>query len=367
MVPEIGRRRSQRRRIPAGHHQRHSGFLEDRGRSAGAGGIPFGLREVMDGVADIVGLNAQAKGLALLLDMPRELPTLVGDPSRLRQVLLNLGQNAVKFTERGEVNLTVRVLRQDAATARMRFEVEDSGIGMSREMQLRLFRPFTQGDASINRRYGGTGLGLSISQRLVRMIGGDIDVHSVPGQGSRLGFELQFPLQGQAQEMPGACAGRPVASARCTPAVGGRQPHQPGNRRVVAGQRWRFGRGRLQRPEGTRAARTLRFDCVLMDCEMAVLDGYEATRRLRQRPHLRELPVIAMTANALVGDREKALTAGMNDHIAKPIDVDKMHATLALWVCVAAPRARVTCDEGRTTVRAGSPACPASPAGSSTR
>ncbi|MEP6872813.1 MAG: ATP-binding protein [Burkholderiales bacterium] len=296
--------------------------------------IPFDLREVMDGVLDIVGLNAQAKGLALRLELPPGLPTaLVGDPSRLRQVLMNLGQNAVKFTERGEVTFTVRVLESDAAAAHLRFEVQDTGIGMPSDVQQQLFRPFTQGDASTSRRYGGTGLGLTISHHLVSMMGGDIDVESAPGQGSRFGFDLHCSLQREAQA-------KRVSPPPADPSVL-RGAHMllvednPINREIAESLLHSAGVTVAVACNGQEALEMLargRYDGVLMDCQMPVLDGYEATRRLRREPQWQDLPVIAMTADALVGDRERALAAGMNDHIVKPIRVDEMYGTLARWV-----------------------------------
>ena len=295
--------------------------------------IPFDVREVIRGVADHLGRSAPARGRALRLDLPPELPaSLVGDPSRLRQVLLNLGQNAVKFTEHGEVAFTVRIVEREAAVVRLRFEVQDTGIGMSNDVQKQLFRPFTQGDASISRRYGGTGLGLTICQRLVGMMGGDIDVHSVPGQGSQFGFELRFPLHGQEQQAPVYAPEDPsqlrgahlllVEDNAINSEIAQWMLENAGITVGVA----RNGEEALEMLERER------YDGVLMDCQMPVLDGYEATRRLRRQPRWQDLPVIAMTANALVGDREKALAAGMNDQIAKPIVIEEMYDTLVRWV-----------------------------------
>jgi PAS domain S-box-containing protein len=302
--------------------------------------IPFDLRQVVEGVADIVDLTAQAKGLALHIELPAQLPAaVVGDPSRLRQVLLNLGQNAVKFTEQGSVTFRVQLLRQEAAAVRLRFEVQDTGIGMPDEVQRQLFQPFTQGDASISRRYGGTGLGLTISHRLVHMMGGDIDVHSTLGQGSCFGFELRLPVQPQAAAGP-----RPAAAADPSVLRGVRLllvEDNDINREIAESLLQDVGVEVKVACNGQEALEILereRFDGVLMDCQMPVLDGYEATRRLRRQPQGQGLPVIAMTANALSGDRDKALAAGMDDHIVKPIDVDQMYATLARWVRPSAPR-----------------------------
>jgi signal transduction histidine kinase/DNA-binding response OmpR family regulator len=445
--------------------------------------IPFSLGDVADNVVSVLSMKADEKGLELLLDVPLQLPmVLLGDPSRLGQVLLNLGNNAVKFTEGGEIVMVVRMLEQDGASARLSFEVRDSGIGMSAEQQQRLFQPFMQADASTSRRYGGTGLGLAISQHLVHLMGGELAVESEPTRGSRFRFELRFAIptgqtlrsqhwsddalrgtrvlvvddnaaarqlhvamsealglrvdaaasgeealarvgeadaSGQPYElllmdwkMPGmdgvACAQalvqaslhhlapfvimatafdreevrqrlaerrleagalltKPVTPSTlldaCATALGRtrlvptrRARHEQAladHRTALAGTRIllvednvinqelavdllrRTGVAVSVAGDGHEALEILareRFDAVLMDCQMPVLDGYAATRAIRLQPTLRTLPVIAMTANAMVGDREAVLAAGMNDHIAKPIDVDEMFVTLARWV-----------------------------------
>jgi CheY-like chemotaxis protein/HPt (histidine-containing phosphotransfer) domain-containing protein len=397
-------------------------------------------------------------------------------------VLLNLGNNAVKFTDSGEVVVTVQVAEQDDASVRLRFEVRDTGIGMSAEQQQRLFQPFMQADASTSRRYGGTGLGLAISRHLVHLMGGELAVESEAGRGSRFFFELGFGLQSGAAgsprrideslrgirvlvvddnatarellaamseafglqvdtaaggeaalacveqadandvpyqlllldwRMPGMdgvdCAqalaersalrhpapvvlmatafGRdavrqrlaelelqvgalltkpvtpsalldafsialghaPLAPTRSARRAEAHLDHRralagahillvednPFNREVAVDLLGRVGVVTTVACDGQEALDLLslqRFDGVLMDCQMPVLDGYAATRALRRRPELQDMPVIAMTANAMVGDREAVLAAGMNDHIAKPIVVDDMFATLARWM-----------------------------------
>jgi len=443
--------------------------------------IAFSLEDVMDGLGNLVGMNAAEKNLELLFVLPPTLPTaLVGDPTRLRQVLLNLGNNAVKFTERGEVAIAIEVVERQARSVRLRFEVRDTGIGMAPDEQQRLFQPFSQSDSSTSRRYGGTGLGLSISRHLVRMMGGDIEVESALGSGSRFHFTLGFELQPEPAWPPlpsqdalrgrrmlvvddNACArgvladmsaalgleadtaadgqdalrkvgladasGKPydlvlldcgmpgLDSLECAHQLSQREhPHRLSTVLMVTAASRDEVQNRLTEDLGVgallskpitpsvlfdacgqvlglsvpRATRTTereealrrdqarlrgaqillvednainreialavlrragmvvsvaydgqealdmlgqeRFDGVLMDCQMPVMDGYAATRALRQQPQWRDLPVIAMTANALVGDRDKVLAAGMNDHIAKPIKVDQMFATLARWI-----------------------------------
>jgi PAS domain S-box-containing protein len=446
--------------------------------------IPFNLSDVMDNFANMVGAKADERGLELLFVEPPQLPTtLVGDPSRLGQVLLNLGNNAVKFTEHGEVVVAIEVVERDSTSVQLRFEVRDSGVGMSIEQQQRLFQPFSQADASTSRRYGGTGLGLAISLHLVQLMGGVMGVESRPGQGSRFHFSLRFGLHqgGAAQPVAlldeglrnarvlivddNACAREVLADmsaslglkadtavdgwdalrqieraeerdepyalllldwkmpgmdgVECASVLSGRERQRHAAPAVlmltafsrddvlrrlderqltvgalltkpvtpstlldacstalgVASYRPARTARREQASLGHRAnligARILlvednpinqelasdilsragivvtvacngqealdmldrdQFDGVLMDCQMPVMDGYAATRALRQRPQLQDLPVVAMTANAMIGDRDKVLAAGMNDHIAKPIVVEDLFATLARWV-----------------------------------
>ena len=445
--------------------------------------IPFNLGDLMEGLGSLVGMNAEDKGLELLFALPPHLPqALVGDPSRLRQVLLNLGNNAVKFTERGEVVITIGIVEQQAGAIVLSFEVRDTGIGMTPEEQQRLFQPFMQSDSSTSRRFGGTGLGLSISRRLVRLMGGEISVESAPGRGSSFRFTLRFELQpgpgaaalpheerlrgqrvlvvddnacarevlagmstsfgldtatasnghdalrmvqladasdrpydvvlldwkmpgldgvecvrllglGERRRHPaptvlmvtafsrddvqqhlarqqvsvGALLTKPVTPSTLLDAfsevLGLSVPrvtratqreelllgHQarlrgakvllvednPINREIALSLLGKVGIAVSVACDGREALEMLArqpFDGVLMDCQMPVMDGYAATRALREQPQWRELPVIAMTANALVGDREKVLAAGMNDHVAKPIKVDELFATLARWI-----------------------------------
>jgi PAS domain S-box-containing protein len=441
--------------------------------------IPFDLRDVLDQFASVVGMRADEKGLELLFDLPPQLPmSLVGDPSRLGQILLNLGNNAVKFTERGEITLAIREASREEGHVTLRFEVRDTGIGLDDQALARLFQPFTQADASTSRRYGGTGLGLAICRHLVRTMGGEIGAQSQPGSGSCFQFSLRFgceagrPVSRHAGALQGlrllvvedgaaaralACrmaadlgmsaesapdgpaalqaveraraegrpfqlllldsamrdmdgidclvelgrGGRPVPpavlmagafggdeierrlrlhrlrgvatvhkpvipaalAAACARALGHPDAPAPGDaaaaegpaqgRNELAGARIllvednainqelasellsRAGIVVTIAADGQEALEALQresFDGVLMDCQMPVMDGYTATRLLRQRPEWKDLPVIAMTANAMAGDREKAIEAGMNDHIAKPVRVDELFRTLARWV-----------------------------------
>jgi signal transduction histidine kinase/CheY-like chemotaxis protein len=472
--------------------------------------VEFDLRDVLTSLSDVIALKAQEKGLELLYKQAQDLPMhLVGDPARLSQILLNLCNNAVKFTEQGEVIVSVGVESCDAHGVRLHFEVRDTGVGIAPEVQALLFRPFVQADASTSRRYGGTGLGLAISQALVHLMGGALELQSTPGQGSRFHFTLPFlrgttgPSEQRAarklapripgervlvvddnQEsrdllvdmlqrfgmqadsaasgaeaiqkaafasgrdpghgliildwrMPGmdgieclrrlvrgahagatpptvlmltaydrdeaarrlahdglevagvltkpvtpstlfdACCsalGRPMAS---TSRASLRKVEIAGHQRQLKGIRLLLvedneincevaidllgeaGIDVTVARDGQEALEVLgreAFDGVLMDCQMPRMDGFEATRRLRRNPAWKDLPVIAMTANAMVGDREKALAAGMNDHIAKPINVDDMFSTIARWMPLSG-------GVGRTAEPGGLPSLPGMDAG----
>ena len=443
--------------------------------------VEFDLDEVMDRLAAVIGLKAEEKGVELVYALPPRLPRrLLGDPTRLGQVLLNLAGNAVKFTERGEVLVSAAQSAREENAIRLVFEVSDTGIGLRPEEIARLFQPFTQADSSTTRRFGGTGLGLAISRRLVQMMGGEITVESEPGRGSRFRFSARFGLpeatagthrgfeqlhglrvlvvddnecareqmadmaramsliaetkaDGRAAlaaiadadradrsfdlvlldwKMPGMDgvevahqlagmvlrhkppavlmvtafsrdearqrateAAAPVAAMLAKPVTSSTLldacldvllPVRAGSAEVesetttLARQRSSLAGARLLLVEdnpvnqelachllrragihvvvadnGMRALEMLEqhaFDGVLMDCQMPELDGYEATRRLRRDTRWAQLPVIAMTANAMVGDRDKALAAGMNDYVSKPIRLGRLFDTLARWI-----------------------------------
>ncbi|TXI99875.1 MAG: response regulator [Aquabacterium sp.] len=439
----------------------------------------FFLEDVLGALVDQATLKAQEKGLELLFDIDTRMPTaLVGDPLRLGQILNNLLGNALKFTERGEVTLSIRLEQEREGKVWFYFEVRDTGIGMSAEQMSRLFQAFTQADSSTSRKYGGTGLGLTICQRLVQLMGGEIGVDSEQGVGSTFYFRVPFGLQLEQRQLSittDDLLGMPIlvvddnASAReiftsmltslkfhveCASSaeqaisrlekahLAGR-PFKlvlmdwmmPGIDGVEALRRIRedqqiaqtplfimvtaysrdelserlgdlkvqdvlvkpvtpstlldsilnaFGREALARPRrleveqevgqaqqklsGTclllvednlinqemtveilgragirvdvanNGAEALAmvvqrpYDAVLMDCQMPVMDGFEATQRIRQIPGMEQLPILAMTANAMAEDKQRCLDAGMNEHIAKPLDVNQLFITLSRWV-----------------------------------
>ncbi|QFY88858.2 response regulator [Magnetovirga frankeli] len=440
--------------------------------------VEFRLEDVLDNLALMITQQAEEKGLELLYDLSPRLPlALVGDPLRLGQILINLGNNAVKFTETGEIVVGIEVAEEDQHGCLLHFSVRDTGIGMGPEQQAKLFQSFSQADGSTTRRFGGTGLGLAICKNLAQLMGGRIWLESQPGQGSRFHFTARFgkqenpclPLQrvtelgpqrvlvvddnpssreiigsmlasmglrvdqaatgatalallrqAQAEDpyriiimdwkMPGQDGITTVRAIQsdqglqATPTVVmitafGREevrqaasgldisgfitkPVTPSSlldaimlavgREVIQESRGMRQQDRMREDiERVRGARLLlvedneinqelalelltsnglqvdvvsdgqaaldilqreSFDGVLMDCQMPVMDGYTATRKLRQQERFAQLPILAMTANAMEGDREKALAAGMNDHIAKPINLSEMFRALAQWV-----------------------------------
>ncbi len=446
--------------------------------------VEFHLEDVFDHLANLVGLKAEEKGLEVMFDLPADLPTsMIGDPVRLGQVLVNLGNNAVKFTERGEVVIGAEVVQQNDEMAEFHFFIQDTGVGMSPSQQQNLFKSFSQADTSTTRKYGGTGLGLAISKNLVSMMDGEIWVESKEGIGSTFHFTVKLEKQ-RSEALPPVIRETPLGDLRVLVVddnaragsilsnmltdMGFRAElvsngvaaqamleeadrHDPYQlvlmdwnmpnvdgvetvRNIEASDRiavqpsvimvTSYGRdeaieaasglnvseflakpivrsslldaimvamkcevvseARVNRREKSmaddiarlRGARILlvednkvnqelahallttnglvvtvvndgqealdtldkdSFDGVLMDCQMPVMDGYTATRKLREQERFKELPVLAMTANAMAGDREKVIAVGMNDHIAKPINVSEMFHVMAKWIAPSQP------------------------------
>lgn len=426
--------------------------------------IDFELDSVLDNLCAVVGARAAEKQLELIVDRPLYPPRLIGDPLRLGQILINLVSNAVKFTEAGEVEVRLRIDQQEGGRCRLRAEVRDTGIGLSKDQQTRLFRSFEQADASITRRHGGTGLGLSICRQLVELMGGNIGVHSEPGQGSRFHFDIGFGCRGRlprerllapddaglrvlivepndrarhylenclselgwtvqthvdaaaaldGQAPPGTAAVLLVDPQKLTDGGVAQLRRQLGARADAAGWHilavsaqvpdeattavdgfafkpvdpWKLHQtllaltARPQLPDavapraptsnqgldglrvllvedhelnrqvalevlqsvgievtcadhGAAALEILErshFDLVLMDLRMPVMDGLEATRRLRSDPRFKELPVIAMTASDDPVDRQACYDAGTDDHLSKPFEVEDLFDTLRRW------------------------------------
>ncbi|MGE5758372.1 MAG: ATP-binding protein [Sideroxydans sp.] len=305
---------------------------------------PFELEEVMGNLATIVGVKSQEKHLEFRLETDPNVPSsLVGDPLRLGQVLINLAGNAVKFTEKGEVLVRVELEKESGDQVTLRFTVKDTGIGMSKKEIDNLFRPFTQADPSITRKFGGTGLGLTISKRLVEMMGGGIRVESAPGSGSKFTFTANFHKAGTSGWDSAVTGKFRIAGAQFNPVLvsqfrGARMllvEDDRINQQVAREMLETYGIEVTLAENGEEAIARLKegqFDGVLMDMQMPVMDGVSTTREIRKDPQYAGLPIIALTANVMVRDQNEILAAGMNDHIGKPIDPDRLVATLAKWV-----------------------------------
>ncbi|HZV09449.1 MAG TPA: response regulator, partial [Novosphingobium sp.] len=277
---------------------------------------PFSLFTVICEVVALIEPQARSRQLAFALDLPADLPpVLLGDPVRVHRVLMNLLGNAVKFTSAGQVGLAVHALARDAAEIRLRFEISDTGIGISEEAQARLFTPFVQADSSTTRRFGGTGLGLSIVKQLVELMGGQIGVTSAPGAGSTFTFELTLPIADR--DLPDVTHHREAEQSQRLEGVRvlladdseinveiARRMLELEGAQVVTAANGREAVDAVMAREG-------RFDVVLMDVQMPVLDGLNATRRIRSGLGLRQLPIIALTAGMLTSQRQEALACGM--------------------------------------------------------
>ncbi|TVT47959.1 MAG: PAS domain S-box protein [Denitromonas halophila] len=294
---------------------------------------PFAVREVVESVAAMVSYRAIQKGLNWVVSVGDDVPvTVIGDALRLRQILTNLAGNAVKFTERGRVDLVVERLNTLAGRVRLRFSVIDTGIGIADEAMAQLFSPFWQADTSTSRRYGGSGLGLAISRHLAEAMGGVISAHSAPGQGSRFVFEAEFDI---------ADAGERVAAAPAvldaTSLVGMHVlvvEDNPLNQQLARELLEEVGVKVSVAEDGELALAQIEanaFDAVLMDIQMPRMDGHAATRQLRATPSHSGLPVIAMTAHALAEERDRCVAAGMDDFLTKPVEPSALYAVLARY------------------------------------
>ena len=305
--------------------------------------VPAGL------CADVVAVladEAAAKGLSLQANCDNLPPGLRGDPTRIRQALLNYASNAVKFTAHGHVSVGCRLLTDDADGLLLRFEVADTGPGIPAEVLDTLFSPFVQADSSTTRNHGGSGLGLVITRRIAQLMGGDAGAESTPGVGSRFWFTARL-----ARSLTNDAAGAPdqgdSPEALLRHHFAGRMvlvvDDNPINRDVVVELLEDLLLSVDVAGDGEASLEVLAqtpYDLVLMDVQMPVMDGLEATRRLRRQPMLAGLPVIAMTANAFEEDRKACLEAGMNDYLAKPVQPEALFARVLHWLQWRAAQAR---------------------------
>ncbi|MBI3569140.1 MAG: response regulator [Gemmatimonadetes bacterium] len=325
---------------------------------------PFRLRRTVDDVLAILGDRATDKKITLKSDIAPDVPLwLHGDGGRLRQVLLNLAGNAVKFTERGTVTISASVASRADGAVVVHVEVSDTGIGIDEETQRRLFQKFVQADASTTRRYGGTGLGLAISRSLVELMGGTLGVRSTPGKGSTFFFDVRMPVidDEAAPEDPSGPKVR-TAPQRTAPfpgappglagesdvlhAAGVRRllvvDDNPVNLTVATAMLKSMGHVVDLARDGSEAvakARSRQYDAIFMDLQMPVMDGFGATAAIRggAGPNA-STPIIALTANAMPSDRAHSIEAGMNDHLAKPFTPDTLRQALRRWCATADPR-----------------------------
>ena len=301
--------------------------------------LPLDLPALLEDALGLFALPAQAKGIALRLHTAGVPEGLLGDPTRLRQAVLNLVGNAVKFTERGAVVLDVRVLDETADAVRLRFEVTDTGPGISAEVAQRLFGAFEQGDASTARRHGGTGLGLAITRRLAEMMGGEVGLTSEPGCGSTFWFTARLARDPQpAVHDPAPAPPCPSAADRVRRLYAGRQvllvEDNPVNQEIALAVLAQGGLDVRVADDGASALQLAQagpVDVVLMDLHLPDMDGFEITRRLRQAGVT--APVLAVTASALPLERSQCIAAGMVDFVTKPLDPEALHEALLTVFC----------------------------------
>ena len=308
--------------------------------------LPFDIHKTLQGIIGPLALRARQKGLNFSADIDAGLLRLMlGDMARLRQVILNLAGNALKFTEHGGIDIKVTLKDSTADSMQVLFAVRDTGIGIAPDKHGDIFEPFTQADASISRHYGGTGLGLAICDKLVKLMGGRIRVESMPGQGSTFFFDAWF---GRAAEEPGSRNARTEADApQSVPRRAWKillVEDNPVNQKFALTVLGKAGHRATLANNGQEAlalARGARFDAILMDIQMPGMDGFAAARRIRQMGI--DTPIIAMTAHAMSGLREAILEAGMNDYLAKPVQarqlLEKLEALRAGLSAVPVPEA----------------------------
>jgi putative two-component system response regulator len=308
---------------------------------------------IMASVAAMVRGQAEAKKLELVVEDASLPEHLLGDPIRLKQALFNYANNAVKFTARGSVRMRARVKEEDAESSLVRFEVQDTGVGIAPDVIPRLFSAFEQADNSITRGYGGTGLGLAVARKFAQLMGGDAGVASTPGVGSTFWLTVRLS-KGKAPFAPGPQPG--AAETRLALDFGGRRvllvEDEPVNREVTMGLLEDVDLLVHVAADGVEAVQLAsinEYDLILMDMQMPRMDGLEATRRIRQLPSGAVVPILAMTANAFAEDRRRCMDAGMDDFITKPVDPETLFSVILNWLsnppAVIVPEPAATRDE----------------------
>ena len=317
--------------------------------------IDFDLHKTVEEMAEMLSESAGSKGLKLNCRIPPEIPAVLrGDPSRLRQILINLTGNAIKFTKEGEITVRAGIENQSEKEITVRFEVSDTGIGISPEAQALLFQSFTQAEKSTTRKFGGTGLGLAICKTLAEMMGGEIGVESRPGQGSTFWFTTRLGLTDANAETSPPGPETPLRPREAKPSAAGNGTSKFASRtnhgRILVAEDNTVNQKLIQRmleKLGYRADMAANgietvdmwarvpYDLILMDCSMPEMDGFQATAEIRGRERKtengRHIPIIALTANAMTGFREKCIEAGMDDYVSKPFKRADLEAVLESW------------------------------------
>jgi CheY-like chemotaxis protein len=294
--------------------------------------IDFDLRAVFQETFESFVYQAKDKGLDLILETKFSSGVyLKGDPARLRQILNNLLSNAIKFNEKGEIRLRADLQVISSSETMLAFEVVDTGIGIKECAMQKLFQSFSQADTSTTRRFGGTGLGLSICKGLAQLMKGEIGVKSRPGEGST--FWLKIPFQiGEKPAQRRETSLRPglIQKAAQRMLVVDDNPINQKVAILILQKLGQYADGVANGSEALKILERIPYNLILMDCQMPEMDGFETTRRIRshQVENLRKIPIIAMTANAIKGDREKCIESGMNDYVAKPLRLDELCAAI---------------------------------------
>jgi len=311
--------------------------------------VVFRISDMVKEVNDLFWIKANKKNIGMTIFIDKSVPdTVEGDSVRLRQILINLKGNAIKFTEHGEVSLEVRLVEETPEDILLRFEVRDTGSGITPAAQLKIFEAFSQADGSMARRHEGTGLGLAISKQLVEMMGGNIGMESTPNEGSLFWFTVRLKQTNAIarQRIEEKTPGKETESRSFGPQLRvllaeDNPVNQEVGRLILEGLDCLVevvDDGRLAVEE----VFSQRYDLVFMDCQMPDMDGYEATKLIRRRESINvrstcRVPIIALTAHAMEGDREICLEAGMDDYIPKPFNAVQISATLQKW---AGPESR---------------------------
>jgi two-component system, sensor histidine kinase and response regulator len=300
--------------------------------------IGFHLDDVLDNVSTLILIKAKEQGLELVLQTPSSIPRfLVGDSLRLGQILINLSNNAVKFTAKGKVTIETELIDETSDEVTLQFAVKDTGIGLTKEQIAKLFKSFSQADSSTTRKFGGTGLGLTISKQLVEMMNGKIWVESEPGKGSSFIFTAVFGY-GDKEEITTRSAKEGFDIKQLKSIQGARillVEDNEINQQVAQELLEKVGFVIDIAEDGQKAVEAVEkeaYDLVLMDIQMPIMDGYESTKEIRKKSHLKDLPILAMSANAMTQDRELSIKAGMNDHVAKPIDLEQLYSALSKYI-----------------------------------